>query len=79
MISSISFAVIGIACIAFGILFIARRKARIFYGFNTEGSSAVVAGIFLIAVGIAVMIFGFFVFPRLFDFEGLRELVPELQ
>ena len=60
-----SFAVVGLASILFGIVFVARKKARIFYGFNVEGTVAVVVGILLIVIGAILAYYGIVKVPEM--------------
>ena len=78
-IANISFFVVGLACILFGCMFMVRRKARVFYGVQVEGRGAIVSGGILIVTGIAVIVFGMFVFPDLFDLEGVLQELPEFR
>lgn len=56
---------LGMICIALGIIWFARRKARVFYGVKTEGLSAQIIGGLLIIIGISLIAFAYFVLPNL--------------
>lgn len=77
--ANISLIIVGLACMAFGILFAARRKARIFYGVNVRGGKAIFAGLFLALFGLAVIVFAIKVFPDLIDLDGILQDIPEFR
>jgi len=67
-----SFYLVAFACIAFGSIWLARGKARMFYGINIEGPAARVASILLIAVGVIISCFAYFVLPGLIPADLLE-------
>ncbi len=65
MIVGASFYLIGLVCIALGLIWFINGKSRIFYGLPVEGPVARVIAIILIAIGVALFGFAYFVLPQL--------------